>query len=168
MIGLIMQDLPLNVYGQIALTHMNITLKRAGVEDVENYIKIEKSVKSSLNLVTIDTAEAQKEIEDSIVYMIAFEEQVVGLVSYEIKGDTKAHIAEIAVNPDFQGKGIGRRAMEMILEELRTKSFTFVDLETHPDNPALRLYESLGFSVVGRVENYKDSGTPRLVLSRNL
>jgi len=40
-----------------------------------------------------------------------------------------------------------------------------IELVTHPDNPALKLYESLGFTVESRKENYWGDGEPRLVLA---
>ena len=146
---------------------VDITLKRATQDDLEDYLQIESSVKSALTIVTTDPEKARREIRDSVVYMVMLDDQAVGLISYDAKTSLNAHLSEIAIHPDFQGRGIGSQALSMILNELEGKGFVFVDLETHPDNPALNLYERFGFEVRDRIENYKDSGTPRLALTRN-
>ena len=147
---------------------MAIHLKRATVQDMEEYIRIEKAVDSALNLVTTDPEEAQEEIKNSVTYLITLDDEIVGLISYKVKNTLDAHIAEVAILPAFQGKGIGTKVLELIIDELMQKGFKSVDLETHPDNKALHLYEKFDFKAVGRIENYENSGTPRLVLKRGL
>lgn len=48
----------------------------------------------------------------------------------------------IAVHNDFRGHGIGRQLMQKALEEAEGD----VALHVEPDNPALRLYQRLGFT----------------------
>lgn len=48
------------------------------------------------------------------------------------------------------------------------KSAPKIDLVTHPENTkAIRLYESLGFKIAERKENYYGDGEPRVVLVKN-
>lgn len=83
---------------------------------------------------------------------------------YEIKGPEHAYLSGLVIDPSFQGRGIGREVLSMILDKL--KDFKRIDLVTHPDNVrALKLYQSLGFVVEARKENYYDDGEPRLVLA---
>ncbi len=68
--------------------------------------------------------------------------------------DCRARIVSIAVHPDFQGRGIGRRLMAAALESLQRRGAECVRLEVRPDNVAARrLYESLGFQDVGLVHD---------------
>lgn len=60
--------------------------------------------------------------------------------------------------------GIGRAVLEQILSEFQYVKR--IDLVTHPENPALGLYQSLGFAVEERKENFYGDGEPRLVLAR--
>jgi ribosomal protein S18 acetylase RimI-like enzyme len=53
-------------------------------------------------------------------------------------------IVDIALLPGFQGRGIGRMLMEEILAEGR-ESRRRVTIHVEHNNPALRLYERLGF-----------------------
>lgn len=57
------------------------------------------------------------------------------------------HVVDIALLPDFRGQGIGSTLMKAIMEEAAHSAKT-VDLHVERFNPALRWYESLGFSVV--------------------
>ena len=72
------------------------------------------------------------------------------------------------MDPAFQGRGVGGATLTHMLDELKEKGMTRVTLFTHPDNPAKRLYERYGFAVEGRVEDYEGSGTPRLIMARDL
>jgi ribosomal protein S18 acetylase RimI-like enzyme len=51
----------------------------------------------------------------------------------------------IALLPEFQHKGYGRRLMQAALEAARKAGYKRVSLTVHPANPAIRLYESCGF-----------------------
>jgi ribosomal protein S18 acetylase RimI-like enzyme len=67
----------------------------------------------------------------------------------------KAAVLSLAVDPAWQGRGIGRRLLATALERLRALGAPRVRLEVRPDNlVARRLYESVGFRRVG---DYADS-----------
>ena len=54
------------------------------------------------------------------------------------------YIGGLVVSPRFQGQGIAREAMIIVLEKF--KDVKRIDLVTHPDNiGAVNLYQSLGF-----------------------
>jgi hypothetical protein len=60
-------------------------------------------------------------------------------------------IGNVAVHPDWQGRGIGRRLIEAALEDIAARGGRWVGLELQADNEAARrLYESLRFREVGR------------------
>lgn len=60
----------------------------------------------------------------------------------------------IAVHPDTQGQGIGRRLFQRLFEEISSRpEFSRVELFTQESNTrGRRLYESLGFRQEGRFE----------------
>ncbi len=99
-------------------------------------------------------------------YFIEVDGAIVGEISYEIKSPDHAYLDGLVVNPSFQGRGIARKVVEILLEEL--KGFREIDLVTHPENvKAVKLYESLGFKIESRVENYFGDGEPRIRLVLN-
>lgn len=72
-------------------------------------------------------------------------------------------LVDLAILPEFQGSGIGSKALEQLLESA-TQSKQNVVLSVASDNPAQRLYERLGFSVVGENGMYRSMKWPFSVL----
>ncbi|WP_251865635.1 GNAT family N-acetyltransferase [Achromobacter sp. Marseille-Q4962] len=58
------------------------------------------------------------------------------------------HVAQIQIDPSLQGRGLGRRLLSGLLDEADAQGVP-VTLSVLKDNPARRLYESLGFAIVG-------------------
>ncbi len=140
---------------------MDITLVRATAEDVGEYVRIGRLAISRFNTVTIDAAGALREIEESVVYMIQTVTRVIGFISYIRPSPEHAYIAEVQVEPDFRGCGAGGYALDVVLKELH--EVALIDLHTHPENPAQRLYRRHGFQETGEIiQNYHDTGEPRM------
>lgn len=71
---------------------------------------------------------------------------VVGRRSEEAEN---AMILKVAVHPRHRKKGIGRRLVQAVLDELAKMHVRAVDLHAHSSNTgAIRLYERLGFTIV--------------------
>jgi len=80
--------------------------------------------------------------------------RVVGYIMYWQIGD-EVQINNVAVHPDFRGKGIGEAAMRLVLKEVREKGATFATLEVRVSNAtAVRLYEKMGFKILGTRKGY--------------
>lgn len=91
-------------------------------------------------------------------------EQDEQLIGYGIlsAGGGEAHILNIAVDPRFQGQGLGRSFLQFLLETARHHGADTVFLEVRPSNrSALYLYESLGFNQVGLRRDYYPSDKGR-------
>lgn len=57
-----------------------------------------------------------------------------------------AHLARLAVSPDFQGRGVGTALVQDLLEHFREVGISRITVNTQADNLAsLALYERLGF-----------------------
>ena len=77
----------------------------------------------------------------------------------------EAHILTIAVRPEFRGQGIGRWLLLHLLAEARDENCASVVLEVRPSNEvALRLYERMGFSIIGQRKRYYPDKEDALVL----
>lgn len=67
----------------------------------------------------------------------------------------EAELMLVAVLPSERGRGLGRRLVEGAMHKARQRGARRMFLEVRDGNaPALRLYESLGFSAAGRRQNY--------------
>jgi len=144
----------------------NITLKKASFADIGSIIQVESKLTGSETChAIIDKSEWVKELSKSIVYLIMHKGIVVGDASYELKDGGSAYISGLMVVPEFQKKGIGTAAMKVIMEELENR--TRIELAVHPENePALKLYKKLGFSIESQKENYFGDGQPRLIMAK--
>ncbi|HLU61849.1 MAG TPA: ribosomal protein S18-alanine N-acetyltransferase [Gammaproteobacteria bacterium] len=82
-----------------------------------------------------------------------------GVMSVAV-GET--HILNICIAPSRQGRGYGRALLRHLLDLSREYGALMAFLEVRPSNTAaVRLYESIGFSEVGRRRNYYPAGTGR-------
>jgi len=79
----------------------------------------------------------------------------------------EAHIATIAVHPDFRRLGIGRQLMLTAMRAGLAQGATSATLEVRQHNVgAIRLYEQLGFEMVGRRPRYyQDTQEDALIMT---
>ena len=84
--------------------------------------------------------------------------QIVGAVwarilSGAVKGfgnvDERTPEFAISLYKAYRGQGIGRQLMEDMLALLQEKGYAQTSLAVQKDNYALKLYESVGFSIIG-------------------
>lgn len=69
----------------------------------------------------------------------------------EIYGSIDEHTPafSISVDEECRGQGIGSRLMQTTLDELARQGFSCCSLSVQKANPALHLYERLGFRIIG-------------------
>lgn len=97
-----------------------------------------------------------------VVYVIEDDGAAVGYAlcafafDLEFRG-REAWLTELFVVDDARGRGLGTSTLRAIEAELRARSIKALHLQVRPDNPAVALYERLGFTRV-----------PRLVMTRRL
>jgi ribosomal protein S18 acetylase RimI-like enzyme len=60
-------------------------------------------------------------------------------------GGSFFQIVDVAVAPDYQGKGLGKRVMGTLVERLRTQAPPTAQVTLLADGTAFRLYEKFGF-----------------------
>jgi GNAT superfamily N-acetyltransferase len=69
------------------------------------------------------------------------------VIADEVDGD--AHIAQMSVRPDWQGRGVGRELLERVRTWAIDSKMTAISLTTYAEVPWNRpLYEHLGFRVL--------------------
>ena len=59
----------------------------------------------------------------------------------------------ISLYEQYRGHGIGGTMMRHMLDELRSAGYARASLSVQKENPALRLYERLGFRIIGDGED---------------
>ena len=78
----------------------------------------------------------------------------------------EAHVLNVAVRPDVQRRGYGRRVLEALIEVARENSMTLMTLEVRRSNLAAQaLYHACGFLDVGyRKRYYEDNREDALIM----
>ena len=75
-----------------------------------------------------------------------------GIVSH---GAGEAHLLNVCVARDRQGRGYGRVLLDFLVNDVRVRGVTTLFLEVRPSNRvAQRLYETAGFRDIGRRRDY--------------
>ena len=89
------------------------------------------------------------------LWLVALDEdKVVGYVGAQIVPD-EADMMNVAVHPDYRRRGVARMLVGSLVEALIKRGSHRLTLEVRASNePAKRLYETLGFSQVGLRRNY--------------
>ncbi len=92
--------------------------------------------------------------------------KVVGMIDVWLILD-EAHIATLAVHPDYRGKGIASNLLEVLLVEAFKRGARRVMLEVRASNyKALSLYKGYGFKVVHhRRRYYRDNNEDALLMN---
>lgn len=105
----------------------------------------------------------QQEVENPHIahYLVLMDEQDAVLAYAGFwKIDNEGHITNIAVRPDFQGQGYGRRLFNALLALAAQQGITRMTMEVRASNQAAQqLYIKTGFMPVGVRKGYYQ--TPR-------
>ena len=81
-------------------------------------------------------------------------DDLVGYVGSQSSID-ESDIMNIAVHPDWRRRGIAEKLIDYLVQELKKRGSHALMLEVRVSNdPAIALYEKLGFQQVGRRKNY--------------
>lgn len=83
--------------------------------------------------------------KSSFVYSLWDEENLIGLGRIMEDG-VMCMFYDIAVVPTYQGKGIGRRVMENLIDQVKDKKYASIGLFAWEENPNnIPFYEKFGF-----------------------
>jgi ribosomal protein S18 acetylase RimI-like enzyme len=97
--------------------------------------------------------------EDTEVWVAINADSTVGFVA--VKFDSESRMGEIymiAVDPDFQGQGIGSALTEFALDQMKKAGMSVAMVETGGDPghaPARRTYEKIGFKLLPIARYFK-------------
>jgi ribosomal-protein-alanine N-acetyltransferase len=141
-----------------------VSLKRMAEEDIDRVMEIERlsfplpwSRASFLSELQNACARYAVLMEDGVIVGFGGMWIIVG----------EAHVNNVAVHPDFRGRGYGRRIMkELMRMAWKAGEIAQMTLEVRVTNaPAIALYRSMGFEVAGlRKRYYEDNGDDAYIL----
>jgi ribosomal protein S18 acetylase RimI-like enzyme len=86
------------------------------------------------------------------MHLVLVDDRLVGYWAQTLAADREAHLARLAVHPEFHGRGVGRFLLADAIEYARSEKLRSILLNTQTDNQrALKLYRSFGFRPTGRI-----------------
>ena len=133
---------------------MEIRLRAAGAEDFEFLLSVRRITMKSYAEATwgvwnegAQQNDVRSELDRQSERIIIFGGKDVGCLNVEDLGDA-LFVHFIGILPEYQRRGLGTRLMQQVLAEGDQKQIP-VRLNVLRVNPALSLYERLGFRIVG-------------------
>lgn len=134
---------------------MSISLRPAEIDDVEvmTDVAIRSKQSNGYNEALMD--EWQDELTITVAhlcqgeYWVALDgEQIIGCASlYPDKDLQSGKVCSFFIDPDHQGRGIGRLMWTQLLE--RAHAYAMTDLRLDADPNAVPFYQAMGFKIVG-------------------
>ena len=95
------------------------------------------------------SASLQKQMNDGSQFIFVYEdEEPVGFAAYFEKTPSVFKLDKIYILPSQQGKGTGRFVVDSIIDEIKPKGATVLQLQVHRQNKARNFYEKLGFVII--------------------
>ena len=97
---------------------------------------------------------------EDIIFLVAYEQdELLGYVGIYCTLD-EGEITNVAVAPAARRRGIARALLTELKQQLACRNVTQIVLEVRVSNePAIRLYEQMGFSVLGVRKNFYEKPT---------
>ena len=105
---------------------------------------------------------------DTVTLVASDRGRVAGFAIMEF-GDEHGHLVLLAVRPEYQRQGIGRRMIDWLLESCATAGIALVHLELRASNEAARtFYRAVGFRETRLVPRYYCSRESAICMVRTL
>lgn len=82
----------------------------------------------------------------AVIFVYQIHNKTVGMVSYYPMSFYKGRLHFIVVDKGFRGRGISDKLLQYVLDQMKQRGFSIVELITRVDNiPAQKLYQRFGF-----------------------
>lgn len=152
------------------MTESNLKLKKAEYGDVsyvaQLYDEAKKGKYCPWNELYPTKKEAESDYLHGCLYVLKNGNELLGACSVEPVAEdddlefwrvmeNHCEIARVVVSPSYQGCGFGGIMIKKLCELLKNEGVRSVHLLVQVDNvPAISVYNSLGFEVLGKCERY--------------
>ena len=125
----------------------------------EPWLTLRRSYESSLRIVQDPTRE---------VYVARQKGEIAGFVILCMTGAFVGFIQTVLVHPDRRGQGIGTRLVEFAEQRILRESPNIFMCVSSFNDSARRLYQRLGYGVVGELTDYIVAGHSEILLRKTL
>ncbi len=141
---------------------MSVRFRAIHEEDIDAIMKIEQEVfpepwgRDVFEEMAALGGETLTPIGLLVLHVVLVDETVAGYAAWSCNEKYRlGHILNIAVAVEYQGRGIGKRILAYVMDQLRNLDCQECYLEVRESNArAIHLYESFGMKFIKRVPNY--------------
>ena len=148
------------------------------LKDLDDILKIEEKIERSIDLEESDRMDLLKKTaiyhlqqdEPLLNLGAAIDGKLVGFMFAEIRhwefgrGETTGWIKVLGVDPEYQGRGIGRKLGETLLDHFRRKNITKVrTLVDWYEGDLISFFRSLGFDILNMIPLEKELANSTLL-----
>ena len=134
---------------------MNITIEKMTAEHISHLAELEKQCFSTP---WSENALAEELDNPHARFFVCIKDGAVcGYIgAHNIVGEV--YITNVGVLPSYRGQGIGAMLVGFLKEYSKTENADFITLEVRKSNSvAIKLYDKMGFKVVGERKNFYDN-----------
>lgn len=124
-----------------------LQIMRAKESDISNLLCLEAKAYGGNTPWTAEIFEKELQKNDSLYLVVYQKETLLAVIGMRLSM-VDAHITNITVDSEWQGKGLGTYLMELMIDYAQQRGCQLVSLEVRMDNKvAKKLYQRLGFTV---------------------
>lgn len=125
-------------------------ITRADFEEVHQIrMSVHENILSNPQLVTIEAYIRETE-QTGKGWVVELDDEIVG---FGIANLANRSIWALFVDPNHEGKGVGRLLQDQMLDWLRSNGADSVELSTEPGTRAERFYRASGWKAIGQTEH---------------
>ncbi len=146
-----------------------LAVRRAGPADLAAIEAIENTVFDSDRL-SRRSLRYFLTAKTTVLLVLTIGKQVAGysLIAFR-KGSSRARLYSIALDPDEQGRGLGRFLLSASERAAKARGAAIMRLEVRTDNAdAIALYEKSGYRNFAAIEDYYEDGADALRFEKEL
>jgi ribosomal protein S18 acetylase RimI-like enzyme len=125
----------------------------------EPWITLQRDFDTSLGMITDRSRE---------VYLATIDGQVAGFIVLVMRGAFVGYIQSICVAPEWRGQGIGSQLMAYAERRIFSETPNAFICVSSFNRGARRLYERLGYEVIGELEDYIIRGHSEILLRKTI
>lgn len=137
--------------------------RAAAPSDLDGLVELDARCFDAGERWNADSWRAELTQPDRWVQLVLDGDQLLGAASFLI-GDDLAELLKVLIAPEHRGGGLGADLVGAGIAHAAGLGLERMLLEVRHDNPARRLYERLGFSVIHTRPNYYGAGADALVM----
>ena len=135
--------------------------KQIEIDAIAKILKDEFNKKPYEEGWTLKTADLKIKyyFQKATIKVALIDNEIVGFLVYTLEPTSNgawARIKELAVNSEFQDKGVGSRLISDFEREAKVQKINRIVLETYKIAPAYGFYKKLGYVESGMIELFKE------------